>query len=270
MIPYIISAPDHRTSSAGIRALHLLCKILNDNCCEAYITSKSTIKGSKSLYGNDPKLKQMIIDGAIAVYPEISLKNYLWSKNPVGWLLNSGKFEFEREGLIFTFQKTYGDYETLCLTEIEDFFNNEHNYKRKYNSVYVGKGRADERMDVVKDRVLITYKYPKDRRKLAEILKQSKALYNFDANSMINAEARLCGCPVVILENGNNNLGFFDKVVGGKLGVTNDESKIEQIKEGIVKYTDIIRNIIKNNEAEVLKFIRLTQLWAEARNARAS
>lgn len=238
-IPYIISALDYRTNSAGIVCLHLLCKLLNDLGYEAYTNAKITMKGDPTIWGNEHKLRQMIIDGAIAVYPEINRTNYLWSKNPVGWLLNKGEFQFEKEGLIFTYSKKYRDCQMFTILQREDFFVDDKNYNRKYNALYVGKGTPDSRINNIKDKVIITPAFPKTRKKLAKLLKQCKVLYTYDGTTALGEEARLCGCSIVLLENGCNTITDFEKNV----------------------FIDP-----KNNIAEVRKFIDITQKWAGERN----
>ena len=264
-IPYLISTLDYRTNSMGIRILHKLCKMINDLGYEAYVNAKVTMKGSRTIYGNEPKLRQLIIDGAIAVYPEINKDNYLWSKNPVGWILNDGEFNFEREGLVFTYSKRYRDCETLTIIEMEKFFTDDKKYERKYNTLYIGKGTADTRMNEIKDRYVITLTDPKTREKLADLLKRSKVFYTYDSRTALSSEAKLCGCPVVILENGINKLTDFNAFEGDPLGVTNNINLLDKAKCELALYPAVYQGISDKTEAEVVKFIKITQEWARER-----
>ena len=269
-IPYIVSTPDYRSDSAGIRVIFKLCTMLKENGYEVYVNAKKTIKGVPTIWGNENKLRQMIIDGAIAVYSEITKKNYLWSKNPVGWLLLYGSFDFERDGLIFAYDKIYnsGECETLTIVDTEDFFINDKEYDRKYNAVYLGKGLYDERMNNIPDKVIIS-RWPKaipnTRQKVADLLKRCKALYTYDAKTALAAEARLCGCPVMILENGINTLESCKGSYAPVLGMTNKEIEIEKVKEECAEFSKIWWGQKDKNESEVIKFIKLTQEWARMR-----
>jgi hypothetical protein len=264
-IAYIIAAPDYRRSSNGIHLLHKLADMINKSGYEAYVNSKVTMKGVPTVYDKPELLRKLIIDGAIAIYPEAYRKNFLWSKNPVGWyLFVSEPFEFEREGLTFTFNKIYkDDVETLTIQDIEPFFNNESNFERKWNAVYIGKGQRDARLDSIPDKFIINRDIPDTRKKLADLLKRSKALYTYDAFSYLAAEANFCGCPVVLLENGQNRI----ELRGFSLGMVNDVEDIEKAKSQIEQHNLYYRDIINNSENEVTRFIKITQGWARERIA---
>jgi len=238
-IPYIIMTPDYRHNSAGIRVLHLLCTMLNKQGYEAYITAEKSTKGNKSIELNSDKLKQLILDGSIVVYPDKYQKNILHSWNPVGWELNTVEFAFEREGLIFTYDLKYGNHELFTIIDTEEFFNNDKKYERKGNLVYVGKGTIDARVNEIPELTIINSTEPDTRKKLAELLKRSKMLYTYDSRTMITTEAILCGCPVTLLENGRNTLEDFSK--------------------NSIPSPD-------NNEAQLINFIKKTQEWALQRN----
>lgn len=265
MKPYIISSLDYTHKSQGVRVLHELCRLINKAGYEAYMNCKKTEKGVPTLWGEESKLRKMTIDGAIAVYPEINRRNYLWSKNPVGWLLNKGSFDFEKEGLIFTFSREHGEQELLTILIAEDYFKNDKQYKRKYNAVYVGKGREDNRTESITDKYIFSYLEPTERKKTAEILKRSKVLYTYDSRTALSSEAIMCGCPVILLENGDNTLKDHKESWYQFKGITNCISKLRVVKEEMDLFTKQWREKAAENEKEVKRFIDITQAWAAGR-----
>ena len=124
MIPYIISTPNYDKAKDWVVSLHNLSKLINENGHKAYVNAKISIKGSPSIFGKKEELRKMIIDGAICVYSECVMNNYLWSKNPVGWLFSKGDFLFVKEGLLFTSDKKYSDAPELIVNDKDKNINN--------------------------------------------------------------------------------------------------------------------------------------------------
>jgi hypothetical protein len=252
----------------GIKILHKLCKMLNEYGYEAYVNCERPMKGIKTIWGQEAKLRTLLLSGAMAIYPEIVGKNVLWSKNPIGWMLNSGKFAFEREGLIFTYNKIYGDYETFTLLDIEPYFNNDKKYNRNINlCTNTGKGYPDQRFELVENKTWITLRYPKNRKQMADLMKHANCLYTFDARTAMHLEARLCGCPVVLFENSFNTLDEIKKGGFTTLGITNDITKIEQARSELKYFKVEFDKIVNNNIPELIKFIKISQEWAMGRMA---
>jgi hypothetical protein len=264
-IPYIICGLDYRRTSTGIHILHFLCKKLNEEGYDAYVNSNITMKGVKTISGKRELLKRLILQGAIVVYPESITRNYLWSKNPVGWKLLPGSFEFEREGLFFAYDKIFGDDPIFRLVDIEPIFT-PGNKIRKYESVYLEKGFIPNIVKKIKNSKFITKDWPKKRKNLVKLLQESKVLHIFK-NTALTAEARLCGCPVLFHENDENTLenmsGSFD--IG--LGMTNNPEGLEQAKKECVEFQDVWKRETENNKPELMKFIKITQEWARNRLA---
>lgn len=265
-MPYIISALDFRWNSAGIRVLHKLCKMINNLGGEAYVNVPITAPGVPTLYGQREKLRQMVVNGAICVYPESMKENYLWSKNPVGWLLYYGEFEFEREGLLFTYDKIHRDVETLTILDIEPFFCDDKNYKRTFNAIYAVKGWSPEIIKDMPNKIMIGSNYPKTRKKLADLLKRSKCLHLF-RSSNISAEARLCGCPVLFHENDvdgkQNTMEAMKDTYASTRGMANSVEGLEQASAELPEYQKLWHAQDEKNESEVIKFMKITQKWVE-------
>ena len=74
---------------------------------------------------------------------------------------------------------------------------------------------------------------------------------------------KLCGCPVVLLENGKNKVDDLLEI--DKLALTNNVSEIDKAISELKKYADELQKRIDNNKPEVQKFIKITQEWAYLR-----
>jgi hypothetical protein len=203
---YIVSAPNFRHNSAGIRAMHILCDILNRKGYEAYVNCEVVCKKLKTptLFHKQEKLRKLILDGAIVVYPEWQ-KNILYSKAPINWQLAPWQTDMEK---IFVFHDGFDKTKPQLYIDVSelDIFNEKWIWsKRSGAAIYMGKGTGAEKycnfdlVDKEKKVTEITYKYPSSRRSLAKLLKSIKILYVADPLTNISSEARLCGCPVVYI-----------------------------------------------------------------------
>ena len=265
MIPYIITSCGYMQYHAGIRALYKLADKLNAAGCEAYMFSAGNAPyASPNIYSDRRKLQALIKAGAIVVYPEIYPTNVLGSKRPVSWMLNyretdiSERFYWHR---IMT--ATEEDERVLALDLVEhDLFNNNAKHERLFNSVWVGKGMADDRMYTIPDARFIANTRPADRAELAVWLKQSKALYTFDAMTMLVSEACLCGTPVIYLPNAGNT----QAAVGSTLDISvngfaygNEPAEIERAEASVGAYAADYAAYFGRESEYLADFIRLTQ-----------
>ena len=174
---------------------------------KAYVTCKKTNFwfNTPSLFNDKKKLKQLILDNAIVVYPEW-MDNVLYSKAPVVWML--ALYDRVIEKAYAFHPDMYPNLPALTVPIYNTrLFNMKGAGKRSGFAFYKGKAyltsqeqcnRADEVFSQPGG-IEITRFYPRSRRKLARILKSVKYFYTIDPATALSTEARLCGCPVVYL-----------------------------------------------------------------------
>ena len=236
-IPYLIITPPYYPSSAGVRMLHKLCHYLNESGYEAYVaTDKINPEWNEKMCPFEI-FPRLIYEG-ITVYPEIIKGNQFGAKVVVRYILNhpgllGGDKEYDPSEILFTCNgetlRRYvpSDDRILCIPLIEDFFRDE-GLPRRGGCFYVGKGGNIPRIPETNGMREIV---GMNRREVAQILKTSEIFYTYDNFTMLIDEAKMCGCPVV--------------VIGKKV-------------ESRVSYS----GHIKDFERQLSNFIRITQLEA--------
>jgi len=193
--PYIIMAPEYRHNSAGVRALYRLKDELIKRGYKV-VVCQGVADDWKAPYGS------------IVVYPEIVSGNPLQGKTVIRWVLNhpgllGGEKEYDKNEIIFTWSQLYYDAPVLTIPLIEDFFRNE-NLPRSGGCFWVGKGLANREKDFPyaeanPNLTEITYDWPATREELARLLNEKEVFYTYDNNTMLIAEAKMCGCKVVVI-----------------------------------------------------------------------
>lgn len=217
--PYIIMAPPYRNSSAGVRALYELRCHLEKRGYEA-----------KIFQGGDA------LPDVIVVYPETVSGNPMKGNVVARYVLNypgllGGDKEYDPKELIFTYSPLYypGTH-ILTVPVIEDFFRDEGRH-RAGGCFWVGKGRGKvEEIPETKGLIEITYDWPDSREQLAALFNEMAVFYSYDDCTALVAEARRCGCRVV--------------VIPGE-------------PQGLTSYT--YEESVKDFDAQLDEFIRITQ-----------
>ena len=160
----------------------------------------------------------MIEDGAIAVYPERVAGNPWRARTVVRYLLHEpgyfgGPTEYDDSELIYAFSrlvlpKGLPDDRVLWVPTIETRLFNAHGLPPYLGSdrskdgpgcFYVGKGRDLPRVPETEGMLELTLENAPTRKKLAGILRSSRILYTYDDYTLLIWEARMCGCPVVVV-----------------------------------------------------------------------
>lgn len=214
--PYYIASPGFTQRSAGPRALHHLCHILNELGYEAYITANKTSPRLRT-----PLLEREIIEKhddagrpAIAVYPEVVPGNPLQRPVVARWLLNrAGHLRrdhgvFTPEELIFYWdrfflrgEKTEGQ---LFIPHVDSNIFHEGDALPEnrtgfcyYAHKYLSFGGRIAR-EIVANGISLCQDIPRPVEEIVEILRTSKVLYCYEPSSMV-IEAVACGCPAVFV-----------------------------------------------------------------------
>jgi nucleotidyltransferase/DNA polymerase involved in DNA repair len=94
---------------------------------------------------------------------------------------------------------------------------------------------------------------------LAEVLRSAEYLISFDAYTALVHEATLCGCPVVVKDDGNWNLA---KAASGPMriyGAVDDESKLDEARAEVGLAYQAYLDYMPEMELQLNRFIEMTQ-----------
>ena len=249
MKPYVIWAPDYRNVSGGIRVLYLLGHLLRERGYQAEM-----MMTHGPFVGNPwgvPECVAVPAD-AIHVYPEIVQGNPSGSSRVVWWLLNHA----EKDGLKFVWHPAIGSLPVLNVPYLEADLFRPNDGPRSGVLVWQGKGRH---CFVPEGAKLITHRWPATRAELAEELRSAEYLISFDAYTAMVHEATLCGCPVVIKDDGNWNLA---KAMSGPMrifGAVDDESKLDAARADVGLAYQAYLDYMPLMKLQLDRFIEMTQ-----------
>jgi hypothetical protein len=218
--PYVIVAPVYRNSSAGVRALYRLKDELIKRGYDVTVCQG----GDRVPYGS------------IVVYPEIVDGNPLNAKTVIRYVLNTpgllgGDKEYDESEIVFTYHPSYYDAPVLTVPTIEDFFQDE-GLPRAGACFWVGKGINIPRIPETDGLMEITYTWPKTREELANLLNTKVVFYSYDNNTALNAEAKKCGCKVV--------------VIGGEMPDADYDEKIKDFDKQLDYFIDVTQKAAGN------------------------
>lgn len=184
----LIYTPPFRDNSAGIRVLRKLMEMLTKAGHE--VDSGTHLKSA-----NDQ----------VHVIPDIVDRATIQSEMVVRYALapprlhGLGDHVFQ-EPVVFTWLKKY------CPEAVEfhidvldrDIFYNQ-NTTRCFESVY-NLGRVNH--PKIPGHVCITQGWPNDRVVLAKLFNSTQTFYSYDRETLLNYEAKECGCKVIVMESG--------------------------------------------------------------------
>lgn len=205
---FTVFAPSYNDKSGGAWVLHFLCHSLNQIGYESSIFIYEDSKLANPQF-NTP---QGYIQDSILIYPEIILNNPLKADKVVRYMLNKegvlqGKMiNWGEKDYPLAFSKVYKDNcETLFYPncDLSIFYND--GRQKQHNSFYIGKGYLFGDCPKL-DCFEITRTYPSSKQELAEVLRNSKILFSYDALSATNTDAALCGCVPYLLQKPNVDL----------------------------------------------------------------
>ncbi|MGB0697035.1 MAG: hypothetical protein ACPGOY_15380 [Rhodospirillaceae bacterium] len=222
--PYYIFSARYTRTSAGIRALHLLCHWLN----------KSGMRAHVAFFGRElgvhthpdlltPMLTQEVIDfhhsqgkTPIIIYPEVISGNPANADCVVRYVLNipgllGGDTTFPESDLVYGFSKRLAEccgrpesilhvpvLDTTTFTATPEEERTEVCfYAQKYQLVHKQKvfGLPEGAIEITRDRP--DSHLPPE---IADLFRRSKVFYCFE-NTALASEAVLCGCPAVFMPN---------------------------------------------------------------------
>jgi len=217
--PYYIVSPPYTRQSAGVRCLFLLARALKLKGFPAFMVSSKT----------DPLLEVDLLTREyvqshydhglmpIVIYPEIAMGNPLNAEFVVRYLLNyigalGGPAHYAESDYLISYGKGMNqrnpDKERVLHLPCADtkiFYPPKEKRKRSGQYFYASKYKNFfhlETLPITDGMVEITRSESDslNQVQLAEIFRSAEALYCYE-NSSISLEARLCGCPVIMIPN---------------------------------------------------------------------
>lgn len=243
--------------------MHKLCHLLNKKGYESFVNVKVVNKEWKTptLFDKKETRKNLIIDGAIVVYPEWQ-DNVLYSKSPISWQLQPFKSNVP---FSFVFSQSFDEKAPLLkIFRFEEYFNDKNCGEKEGSLLYFGKMTNHPEyynMSIVnkeKKITMIAHNFPKDRKGLAKLLRKSEILYTADPLTALSSEARLCGCIVIYI--GNNMPEIYKKTIipdGYAFNATVEE--IARAKESLAEHYAKHIKLIGDENEQVENFIKISQ-----------
>lgn len=247
--PYVIWAPDYRHVSGGIRVLYLLGHLLRERGFRAEM-----MMTHGPFVGNPWGVPECVSipPDAVHVYPEIVQGNPSGSDRHVWWLLNRA----EKQGHRFVWHPDIGADPVLNVPLIEHELFRPGDGPRSGVLVWRGKGHVKF---VPEGASVITHNWPATRPELADLLRSAEYLISFDAYTALVHEATMCGCPVVVLDDGQ---WAIDKSANGPmkvLGVVDSLHKIDEAKAKVAEAHQAYMDYLPEMGRQLDEFVRVTQ-----------
>lgn len=275
---YLIHTPNYKRTSGGVRVLHKLCHCLNQAGQVAYISAS----GHNPKW-NTPRATQEVASHlaqeGIVIYPEVVRGNPRSAKRVVRYILNrpgllGGDKEYASTETLFCYSAIWREYVSsddriLTVPVIDtDIFHNKSEGERSGGVFWVGnQGRSAPRIPETSGLVEITFSWPGSFEELADLFRRSEIFYSYTASTGLVPEARLCGCPAVVIPGEQYTWGEFEKGLGaGTAGLAFWDSSPEvfvvnlhRAQETVSDYFDSFRKHEEMFECQLENFIRITQ-----------
>ena len=267
MKSYVVVTPGFNSFCGGIKVLHRLAHLLNEHGYPAYLTAGGTpedwnVKFLKDLSVEEVKELQQT---GVVIYPDVVWGNPLRFNNCVQYDLQAMRpIQSNMLGVslehCFT-HKVKPDM-TMMVIYMEDFFKLPEQEERSGICYYKGKGKTE-----CPDPDWLNIQNV-GREDLAHLYQTSELMVCADNMTQTTVEARLCGCPVKMIEPSmlpwdaykNDYWGMNGIIINYKTLHENiDDKAIEQAILELPIFRQDWETRLKGMEAELLQFIEITQ-----------
>ena len=237
---YIISAPPYTHKSAGTKVLYELSYLLNNHGCESYMfvwDGKSYLSDKYKICSYD-FMMDSLSKGAWIVYPEIISGNPVGAKNVIRYVLNvpgllAGDKTYDSSEILFAYNSYISKHAWNCPILKTPHVNldicRNYNLSRKGSCFFVGKGRNVPRRPELEEIEIINV----TSQQLYDLFNRCEVFYTYDDMTSLCEEARLCGCPVVILNEFSDK---FDLLRENKYGMAFGLSELGWAKKTVHKF----------------------------------
>ncbi|WJV52151.1 glycosyltransferase [Prodigiosinella aquatilis] len=280
--PYYITSPDYRESSSGIRVLHRLCHLINEQGGEAYMVGCNVVNpdwNAPLLSVDDSQRHQSNGGVFIAIYPEIISGNPIDAPVCVRFmlnkeaLLNGNMLEEGEDDLFFYFRKELADNEANVNLLRLDFYDFnlfcDDNKEKDLDLLYLNRVSPDsvDFLTLPEGIRILSISDPLPLKELAQVLKRGRALYTYEASSTC-VLATLCGCPVISrVAPGYEKYAITQETMSdiGNVGVawSNDPAELESVKSNLYKVKEHYERLENIFFQQLNVFFELTQKKAE-------
>ena len=292
--PYYIVTPPWERTSAGIKALHILCHNLNLKGYPAYliITDRDHVPRDEDLLCPDfltPRLTRLAAKThyeekrvPIVVYSEIISGNPLAGPAVLRYVLNfpgllGGDKVYDESELCFGYSKVLAqaagapDNILFIPTSNTNIFHPAPEtqpregscfYASKYQKVHGG-----VLFDITRDSVEIT-RQPSDQTPeiIADLFRKSEVFYAYE-NTALATEAALCGCPVVFLPNPHLESIIASEELGSDgYAWGADEAELARARATVPKAFENYQNTIRHFYEQLENLISQSQALSHARS----
>jgi O-antigen biosynthesis protein len=280
---YVISAPDFRTSSAGVVALYRLCRDLNARGFPSFICGAQSPESSLAApLIDEAHAKALCRRGFTAVYPEIVSGNPREARTVARWVLNSpgllgGDKVYDPSELVFYYSnvflpyihnRTVGKLYVPTIDESIFYSDDRPDAERCLECFYIGKSQWKDGY-VDRENVFEITRQSPAKSELGKLFRASRALYCFDNSTILIYEAILCGCPVVIIPDGTQTRADYETLELGTDGIAWGMEELEKARADVSKLRERYDQAKRDYVGQLDNFIRLTQQRA-AQNGIAS
>ena len=275
MRPYLIVSHDYNRGSAGVRALHGLCSSLNVYGLQAWVTSP-VVNPDWNTPTADEETRRLVCEEGVVVYPEVEAGNPLGARRVARYILNrpgfirgdvtfdAGEALFCYCGLLREFVPSDDRVLTVPVVDAGVFY--DRGLERYKEAFWVGKARtASGDMPRVLNEdgmTQITPDWPESWEVLAALFQTARVFYSYTDYTMLTVEARLCGCPTVVMPSGfYTRDGFAAGSPGGIAGLAWGPSlgEIERARATVGVFRRTYQVSVAGFEAQLDRFVEVTQ-----------
>ena len=216
MKPFIIYTYDFDLGIGGVKVMHKLCDLLNNNGFESYLMP-IYLRNEFATYSeyNTPIITNDILnnlDQAITIYPEGIKYNPLNAKNIVRWILGPSRQEdastYAKSDLIYWYMDYYyneylGQKENkLQVSEFHEDIFKDMGYKRK-GSCYTFRKSNPTTLIHPSDSTFIPFGAAGDLINLANLFNKTERFYCYDNYTFLYTQAAMCGCTSIVVPDPN-------------------------------------------------------------------
>lgn len=274
MKQYLIVTHDYLRQSAGVRALHKLCHYLNLTGCDAYVTSEIRNDDWVTPLAT-PELQAEIAQSGIVVYPEVEAGNKLNAVQVVRYLLNvpgriRGDTKFPATEQLFAYSGLLRRYvhnprNILTIPVIDRSIFKSDGFDPHVMSVvfWVGKGKETLQVKETIGATEITNEFPGTWPELAQLFRGARLFISYATYTMLTIEARLCGCPTVVVPNGLWTKEEFERAAPGINGLAwgTDKAELARARRTVKQFQQDYTESVTQFYTQLDHFVDKTQGW---------
>lgn len=268
MKPFIIYTYDFDPGIGGIKVMHKLCHLLNENGYPSYLMP-IYIRDTFNVYANynTPLITDEILnnlDDAIVIYPEGIRGNPLNAKNIVRWILgpalNDDYSTYAVDDLVYWYMDYYYVEEVgqrdnqLMISELHtDIFKN--NQLNRIGSCYAIRKGSPKELVHPSDSHEIKYHDAGNLNKISDIFNTVEKFYCYDNYTFLAVQAAMCGCISIVIPDGNKTKEEW--LMGSrfnKFGIAYGEDDIPRALETLPLLYKEIENTEQNMIEQIIQF----------------